>query len=188
MRIRGLPTTLLTDEEWADLLSALGPRGHAWLDRTNWLYRVWQGLAPLLSAAHARLLTLLAEIADPLAIDELQETWIELLDIPEPDLPTPSTQAEWGALIGSYITRSRWGQSIDWYIALAALICATVTIDRPAGCRSTFRVASSDGDWEWPRCGEYESGTDFGTWTPRGSQVARLFDRHKRAHARIIYD
>lgn len=188
LRIPGIPTVTMSEEEWADLLSALGPRGPAWEDRTNWLYRVWRGFAPALKAAHDRLLVLLAEIADPAAVNELTDTWVELLELPEPDTTLPTDPDELRALVASYITRSRWGQSIPWYIALAATVGATVTIDKPAGCRSHFRVTSSDGDWAWPRCGEYESGTDFGTWTPRGGQVVRLFERAKRAHARIIWN
>lgn len=187
LRIPGIPTVSLSVDDWADLLSALGPRGPAWQDRTNWLYRVWQGFAPVVKAAHDRLLTLLAEIADPGAVDELMDTWVELLNLPEPDLTLPTDKAEMQALICSYITRSRWGQSIHWYIALAASVGATVTIDKPSGCVSHFRVRSTDGDWGWPRCGDAECG-DYATLTARGAQVQRLFLRHKRAHARIIFD
>lgn len=189
MRIRGVPMVPLSTEDWATFLAAIGFRGPAWRDSTNRWWAFLRGLAPEFGRVH----TSLIQLVNDLTLNDPTSAWVtwweEALDLPEDDFPVPATLADRIVAVKQGLARARWGQSKPFYVALAALLGASVDIDTLTDRIRTFRVLSLDGAWVPARMGACEMGTAVmgGTITATGEKVQRVINRRKRLASRVIY-
>lgn len=186
--MRGLQSVPLSIEDWASFLAAIGPRGRAWKDPGSWMWSWWRGLSPELARVHARILALVTDLNPTTMTEPWIALWETILQLPEADLPVPSTVAARRAAVIARLNKTAWGQSRPFYVALAALCGATVVIDLPDGFTSTFRVTATDGSWTVAHYGASVYGDPYQTFTTIGEHVRALFMRRKRLHARILWD
>ena len=175
---------------WADYLAGHLPRGLAWSVRDSRLRRMIRGIAAAFVRAHARKLALYRDLNRNTMEDPILAVWEapETLDIANQHFPPTSDLAERRANVLWFIARS-FGQTVPWYIALAARWGVTVTIDKPADLPCTFRMTTAGGEWTVTRMGRSAmGGCRFGgTATATGKAVQALVLRHKRITARVIF-
>jgi uncharacterized protein YmfQ (DUF2313 family) len=112
---------------FARMLKALLPRGPVWrLEPDSVITRTLQAIADELARIDARGDDLIEE-ADPRTTDELLEDWERALGLPSPCITESQTQQERrDAVVGALNTVG--GNSVEYFIALAASLGATITI------------------------------------------------------------
>jgi len=176
---------------WTDYLAAHLPRGLAWSVRDSRLQRAIRGIAASFARAHARKLALYRDLNRNTMEDPILAVWEvpATLDMAHQHFPPTSDVDERRANVLWFIAR-RFGQTVPWYIALAARWGVTVTIDKPADLPCTFRVTTAGGEWTVTRMGDCAMGdcAMSGTATATGEEVQALFLRHKRVTARVIFN
>jgi uncharacterized protein YmfQ (DUF2313 family) len=131
-------------------LQALLPPGPAWpRDDNTGLARFLAGLAEEFARVDARTDALLDE-ADPRTIAELLTEWERVCGLPDGCVgPLDGTAARRAAVLGRITAQG--GQSIAYYIAVAASIGFTVTIteERVHTCLSDCMEPLNDDEWRF---------------------------------------
>lgn len=137
-------------DAYRDHLQALLPQGAAWSrDPAAALTRLLHAIADGMAAFDGRADALLDE-ADPRSAAELLPDWERVCGLPGPCAGPAPTLAERRAAVVSKLT-SRGGQSIAFFVALAASLGYTVTITefRPATCNSACTAAINPHPWHY---------------------------------------
>ncbi len=118
----------LGDGEWLECLLGLLPRGIAWPRESDaTLVRYWHGVADVQAAFHQRLADLSERESDPSQTVERLDEWEAAYGLPDPCVPQPQTIDQRRAALVQRIA-DQGGQSAARYIALAALLGYTITI------------------------------------------------------------
>lgn len=118
----------LTAADYAEALSQLLPPGIVWPARDSALRDVIDGLAPTAGRVHARAAALLDE-AFPATTLELLPEWEASLSLPDEcgDPAAQTIQERRAAVVARLVARG--GQSIPYFIEVAAALGFTITIE-----------------------------------------------------------
>lgn len=133
-----LPTYSATDFLWQ--FQRLLPRGRVWHRGWGWLQaEALLTLMPAWVRLHGRLNDLIAEIF-PCSTVELLPEWEATLGLPDECIGELDTvQQRQDAVCAKF--RARGGQSVDYFIALAASAGYTITIEQFAPFRASINCA-----------------------------------------------
>lgn len=144
-----LPTYSATDFLWQ--FQRLLPRGRVWHRGWGWLQaEVLLTLMPAWVRLHGRLNDLIAEIF-PCSTYELLPEWEATLGLPDECIGELDTIAQRQAAVCTKF-RARGGQSVDYFIALAAAAGYTITIEQFAPFRASINSAGDplySEDWAY---------------------------------------
>ena len=170
---------------YARQLKQLLPRGSLWkLDPYSWLSKLLLGIAEEPSRIDARGEDLLDEW-DPRTATETLDDWERVLGVTAPSAVAADRRI---AITAAFIARG--GSSRAYFIAVAAAMGFTVTIDEIAA--STWRMnvdlSSYTGPWalaeSWFTSGSGRSGDPIHTWTV--TEFEKVFNLAKPAHT-VLY-
>lgn len=173
---------LFSVNDYVGALQALFPRGLAWpRDASATQAALLTGLAPSLHRVNADANQLLVD-AFPATVDAMLPEWNATLGLPGAtgytgsDLPTQQGQ------VVTALTDSG-GQSAAYFIALAARLGLTITING-------YRPWTVDDPVDWPIYGEAWAHVWRVSATAPGDYTAlhALFERYKPAHTHILWN
>lgn len=126
-------------EAYKAQLASLLPRGRAWpREDDSILMRLVHAEAEELARIDGRVSDLLEEV-DPRSTLELLEDWERVAGLPDTCIPAPDSIAERRAAVQSRIT-ALGGQTLDYFVGLAATIGFAITIDEFRPFRIGTRV------------------------------------------------
>jgi uncharacterized protein YmfQ (DUF2313 family) len=176
----------VTSEGYARQLLQLLPPGRLWtLLADTEIFRAALGLADELSRVDARGVDLLNE-ADPRNATETIEDWERALGLPdERVLVIPSTIEERRIAVAQKLT-NLGGQSVSFFVALAAACGYTVTVSRfrvlRVGCRVGDRVYGDAFAYSFEMLVE----TPTGDALPQ-ADFERVIEHATHAHATVVF-
>jgi uncharacterized protein YmfQ (DUF2313 family) len=141
---------VLTQQDYADALSALAPQGRAWPTDSSVVQQTFAALAPTPYGAYASATNLLID-AFPATTVQLLPEWQLSLGLPDPCAGSdPTLQQEQQQILARFIAGG--GQSADYYIQFAATLGYTITITEFAPFRAGINAAGQpvNGEaWAW---------------------------------------
>lgn len=106
----------------------LPPRGLAWTRQFGSVFQgFWKVLADALAAVHARAAVLSEREAFPPTSIELLPDWEQVLGLPDPCLPTPSTTSARQAAVAARLAATG-GQSVPYFEQLATNLGGTIGV------------------------------------------------------------
>jgi uncharacterized protein YmfQ (DUF2313 family) len=122
-----MPAPLYSAEDYLRALQSLMPRGRVWPRDDDALQtQTLSGLAPTCERLNARANQLLVD-SFPASTEELLPEWEETLGLPDPCAgEAPTIQLRRAQVVARFI--SSGGQSVAYFIALAAALGYTITI------------------------------------------------------------
>lgn len=186
--------------EYRDALAALLPTGAAWSrDPASVLMQLLAALAAELARVDLRASQLLAE-TDPAATAELLGDWERVVGLPDPCVTQAQTIAERRRALEGRLT-AVGGQSIAFFVALAARLGYSVTIDEFAssGAATAAGIVFSGDEWAhiWRvnvpepvainpfRAGAGAAGEPLRSWS--NEVIECQFNRYKPAHTKVLF-
>lgn len=194
------PVCGFTQDDYAQLLADLLPRGWAWpRDPESVLMRTWAGLAGEFARLHARDCDLLREAYPGTALETLPD-WERVCGLPDPCTgPLETLQQRRAAVLAKLA--SRGGQSRAYYIAVALAAGYRITIEefrqfRAGRNRAGDRVYGEDWLYAWRvtaaettmvyfRAGQSAAGERLRVW---GNRVLEcLLGALKPAHTILLF-
>lgn len=188
---------------YLDQLQKLLPRGAAWTRNPDATLTKFLGAwADGLARVDARALQLVEE-ADPRTTLELLSDWEGFAGLPDPCTVEATTLQERRARLGAKLTTTG-GQSRAYFIALAAALGYTITIDEyrpfmcgvarcgvtplngPASVRFYWKVHVPGPRVVWFRTGESAAGDSLGA-IRRADDLECIFRRLMGSHTELIF-
>jgi uncharacterized protein YmfQ (DUF2313 family) len=134
------PLPVLSQQDYADVLSALAPQGRAWpSDATSVVQQVFAALAPTPFRAFDRASNLLTDAFPPTTVELLPE-WQASLGLPDPCAgPSPILSVEQQQVLARFIAGG--GQSVAFFISFALTLGMVITITQFAPFRAGVSTA-----------------------------------------------
>lgn len=136
-------------DRYLDALKRLLPTGAAWSTTAGSLAGLLAGVSKELARVDARADVLVRE-ANPGEAVELLDDWERVLGLPGPCVTAPQTLAQRQAAAGTQFNL-RGGQSAAWFVALAARLGYTVTVQSfsSAAAATAAGLVFSGSDWAY---------------------------------------
>jgi uncharacterized protein YmfQ (DUF2313 family) len=170
---------------YARQLKALLPPGRLWkLEPTSWLSKLFLAIGDELARVDARARDLLDEW-DPRTATETLPEWERVLGLPEEGQAlATSAEGRRAAIVQKLLARD--GATPAYFIALAAALGYTATIDYPAA--NTWRMNVALGG-EQADLSEFRSGSRAGDRIGGRSvvELERVINKLKPAHTAVLF-
>jgi uncharacterized protein YmfQ (DUF2313 family) len=143
-----MPVPVLTQQDYANVLSKLSPKGRAWpADPGSVVQQTLASLAPTPYRAFEHAANLLIDAFPPTTVELLPE-WQATLGLPDPCAGDSPTLAQEQAQVVARFTAGG-GQSIDYFVSFAETLGYDITITQfvPSRFGRTFGLPFGGDDW-----------------------------------------
>lgn len=179
-----MPAPLYSEGDYLAALQQLMPRGRVWPNDPDAIQtKVLAALIKIYARNNLRANYLLAD-AFPSTTTELISEWESTLGLPDPCAgPAPTLQQRRAAIV-AYFANSG-GQSINYYIAYAALLGYTITITQFPPDQFKWQINAALNNVSYFRTGVSNAGEPLATW---GNDVLECeMNRIKPAHTTLVF-